>query len=133
MAEEATDALVEALGLPKRKCTTRSQPYFTEATPANSPAADPDLWIALRSHYGPRAAEVYDTCLSAPELSQPLIESYGLRLGEVVYSAEKEKVERLEDLVLRRTRLAWRPELTDQLRDRITALIRRHLPSAALK
>jgi glycerol-3-phosphate dehydrogenase len=133
MAEDATDALVETLGLPRRKCTTRSQPYFEEATPTNSPAADPDLWTVLRSHYGPRAAAVYDTCLSAPGLSQALIEGYDLRLGELVYSAREEKVERLDDLILRRTHLAWRPELTDLLRERVAGVVQHHLPAAALR
>jgi glycerol-3-phosphate dehydrogenase len=133
MAEDATDALFETLGLPKQECTTRTQPYFKEATSANDPAADPALWAALKRRYGPRAAEVYDTCLSAPELSQPLLDGYDLRLGELLYSAQEEKVERLDDLILRRTRLAWRPELTDQLRERLTTLLKRYVPTATLK
>jgi glycerol-3-phosphate dehydrogenase len=122
MAEDATDALLEALGLPKRECSTRSRPYFNETIPTASPSEDPMLWEMLRHRYGPRAGEVYDTCLAASELSKPLIEAYDLRLGELVYSAREEKVERLDDLILRRTRLAWRPELTDELRERIAGV-----------
>ncbi len=66
MAEDATDALIETLGMPKRPCTTRTAPYFPTATPANPPSADNELWAALVQRYGQRAGEVYDTCLSAP-------------------------------------------------------------------
>ena len=133
MAEDATDVLVETLGLPKRACTTRTRPYFDDIPSTHHPAEDRGLWQHLRSHYGPRAGEVYDTCLSGPDLSQPLIDGYGLRLGELVYSAREEKVEYLDDLVLRRTRLAWRPELTDKLRERIRTVAQTHLPTPALK
>ncbi len=132
MAEDATDALIETLGLPKRPCTTRTESYFVEAPPTSNAAADPELWAVLKARYGPRAAEVYDTCLSAPELSQRLIESYSLRLGELVFSAREEKVQCLDDLVLRRTRLAWRPELSDALRERVAGVIERYVPAATL-
>jgi len=131
MAEDATDALFETLGLPKRRCITQTEPYFRETPPVNNPAANRDLWAALKSRYGPRAAEVYDTCLSAFDLSQPLIEGYSLRLGELVYSAQEEKAQYLDDLILRRTRLAWRPKLSDPLRKRVAALIEHHVQSAA--
>ena len=132
MAEDATDALIETLGLPKRPCTTRTESYFVEGPPTSNAAADPELWAVLKARYGPRAAEVYDTCLSAPELSQRLIESYSLRLGELVFSAREEKVQCLDDLVLRRTRLAWRPELSDGLRERVAGVIERYVPAATL-
>jgi glycerol-3-phosphate dehydrogenase len=133
MAEDATDVLVETLGLPTRACTTRSRPYFNDAPSAHRPAEDPLLWEHLRSRYGPRAGEVYDTCLSSPDLSKSLMDGYDLRLGELVYSAREEKVEYLDDLILRRTRLAWRPELTNELRDQIRTTVQAHVPAPAFK
>ncbi len=132
MAQDATDALIETLGLPKRPCLTRDEPYFHEASPANDPSINSDLWTALRGRYGPRAGEVYDVCLSEPELSQPLIEGYDLHLGELVYSAREEKVCCLDDLIYRRTRLAWRPELSGPLRERIRQVLERHADLASL-
>jgi glycerol-3-phosphate dehydrogenase len=132
MAEDATDALIETLGLPKRRCITQTTPYFEETPPVNNPAEDAALWGALKQRYGPRAAQVYDKCLSTSELSLPLIEGYSLRLGELVYSAQEEKVQRLDDLVMRRTHLAWRPELSSVLRNRVATVIQRYVPSAIL-
>ncbi len=126
MAEDATDAAIEALGLPQRRCLTKTQRYFEESQPVEDPNRDAELWAGLRARYGPRAGAVYDVCLSEPELSQRLIEGYALRLGELVYAAREEKVVRLDDVTLRRTRLAWRPELSDALRQRVHDIIKNY-------
>ncbi len=126
MAEDATNAVLEALGLPARRCLTKTQRYFEESQPVSDPNRDAELWSSLRARYGPRAGAVYDVCLSQPELSQRLVEGYALRLGELVYVAREEKVVRLDDVILRRTRLAWRPELSDELRQRARDVITRH-------
>jgi glycerol-3-phosphate dehydrogenase len=132
MAQDATDVLIEILGLAKRPCLTRTEPYFAETPPARDPSADGKLWTELKGRYGPRAGAVYDLCTGQAELAEPLIEGYGLRLGELVFAAREEKVLTLDDLILRRTHLAWRPELSESVRQRIRLLIEIHARDVSL-
>jgi glycerol-3-phosphate dehydrogenase len=80
------------------------------------------------ARYGPRAGAVFDVCLAQEELRQPVIEGYDLRWGELVFAVLQEKARTLDDLIYRRTHLAWRPELDDALRAKIGAAMERYLP-----
>lgn len=128
MAEDATDALVETLGLPKLPCRTRTAPYFAAVDPRSDRREDIALWASMVARYGPRAGAVYDICMAAEELRQPVMRGYDLRMGELVFAVLQEKARTLDDLIYRRTRLAWRPELDDALRSRIEASLSRYLP-----
>jgi glycerol-3-phosphate dehydrogenase len=109
MAQDATDALLENLGVAKRPCITTTKPYFAPRLPVTSTAVDPELWRRMKGRYGPRAGLVYDVCMSDPCLNQPICEDDPLRLGELVFALRHEKALYLDDLVQRRTRLSWRP------------------------
>lgn len=109
MAQDATDALVETLGLPRRRCETATRPYHEMATPTQPPSSDPELWNWLQGRYGPRAGFVYDVCLSEAALRDPVSAEYPVRLGELVFAQRHEKAIYAEDLVERRTRLSWYP------------------------
>jgi glycerol-3-phosphate dehydrogenase len=115
MAEEATDAVFEVLGESRRPCVTSSAGYFAQVAPATDTRADAELWSQLTSRYGPRAGAVYDLCLSDAELCEPVLPGYALRLGELVFSLRYEKALMMDDLIYRRTRLAWRRELTPEI------------------
>jgi glycerol-3-phosphate dehydrogenase len=108
MAEEAVDALAEALGLGRRQCISATTPYLATIPPQADPRADPELWQWLAGRYGPRAGAAYDVCLSSETLRAPGMAGYPIRLGELVFAARCEHALRLEDLVERRTHLAWR-------------------------
>ena len=129
MAEEATDALMEALGRPRGKSRTRTEPYFEAVAPKEDRRADPELWQWLAGRYGPRAGEAYDLCLSAEALRGPVIDGQPLRLGDIVYAVQGEKALTLGDVIYRRTRLAWRPELSAALVEEIAGAVAKHLPA----
>ncbi|MGE3984127.1 MAG: FAD-dependent oxidoreductase [Dehalococcoidia bacterium] len=128
MAEDATDALLEALDMAPRPSSTKTASYFAAVDPRNDRRADLGLWASMVARYGPRAGAVFDVCLAQEELRQPVIEGFDLRWGELVFAVLQEKARTLDDLIYRRTRLAWRPELDDALRAKIGATIDRYLP-----
>jgi glycerol-3-phosphate dehydrogenase len=119
MAEETTDAVVEVLGGPRRPCSTRTAAYFPAIAPESDSRAEPELWSQLEGRYGPRAAAVYGLCVSDPALEKPVLPGYPLRLGELVFSIRHEKARSMDDLIYRRTRLAWRKDLTPEAIERI--------------
>ncbi len=127
MAEDAVDAMIETLGGISGPCVTKTKPYFATTDPRVDRRADLGLWAWLVSRYGARAGSVFDFCFMNDELRQPIIPGYGLRLGELVYALRFEKARNLDDLIYRRTRLAWRPELTDDLRGMLARAIDRHM------
>jgi glycerol-3-phosphate dehydrogenase len=127
MAQDAVDALLDTLATPRRACVTASKPYFETSHPSHATTADPDLWSDLSTRYGPRAGQVYDVCLSQPGLSDPAVEGYSLRLGELVFALQQEKALYSEDLLERRTRLNWYPELADALKPHVEELTRYRL------
>jgi glycerol-3-phosphate dehydrogenase len=131
MAEEATDALCEVLGGPRRPCVTGTAAYFPTIEPAVAPEADAALWAHLASDYGPRAGAVFDLCLSDPSLREPVLPGYGLRLGELVFALRHEKACSLDDLIYRRTRLAWRKDLTLEAIEGIRAAMEPYAPLRA--
>jgi len=127
MAEEATDALLEVLGEPRRRCTTSTAAYFRPMEPIEDPRVDPEMWSQLKSRYGPRAGAVLDLCLSETALQQPVLPGYDLRLGELVFALRHEKACTLDDLIYRRTRLAWHSNLTPLAIAQIQASLEPHL------
>jgi glycerol-3-phosphate dehydrogenase len=123
MTKEATDAVVDVLGGPRRPCTTERAAYFPTMAPTTDSRAEPELWSQLMFRYGPRAAAVYDLCMSDPVLREPVLPGYNLRLGELVFSIRHEKALTMDDLIYRRTRLAWRKDLTSEALQRIRAAL----------
>jgi glycerol-3-phosphate dehydrogenase len=129
MAQDATDALLETLGERRRPCITQTAAYFPSTTPTTDARADPALWAWLRSRYGPRAGAVFDLCATDDALREPVVPGYDLRLGELVFSLRDEKARSMSDLVHRRTRLAWRRELTPEVVTRIQTLLESFVPA----
>jgi glycerol-3-phosphate dehydrogenase len=125
MAQEATDALLETLGDPGRRSVTRTAAYFPTIDPQVDSRADLSLWARLTSRYGPRAGAVFDLCLSDDALRQTILPGSDLRLGELVFAVRFEKARSLDDLFHRRTRLAWRRELTLEAVARIQTSLER--------
>jgi glycerol-3-phosphate dehydrogenase len=119
MAREAIDAVVDVLGGPRRPCATDTAAYFPAIAPTSDSRADSELWSQLRFRYGPRAATAYDLCMSDPALQEPVLPGYALRLGELVFGIRHEKACTMDDLIYRRTRLAWRKDLTSEAIERI--------------
>jgi glycerol-3-phosphate dehydrogenase len=128
MAEEATDAVIELLGGPRRASATRTAAYFPAGSPSVSSLAEPDLWSQLLSRYRPRAAAVYDLCMSDPVLREPVLPGYSLRLGDLVFAIRHEKARTMEDLIYRRTRLAWRKDLTSEALESIRVALEPYAP-----
>lgn len=129
MAEEAVDALMEALGRPRGRSRTKTAPYFEAVAPEEDPRAEPELWQWMQGRYGPRAGEAYDLCLSATALRRPVVEGQPLRLGDIVFAVQAERALTLGDVIYRRTRLAWRPELSPALVDEIAGAVKPFLPA----
>jgi glycerol-3-phosphate dehydrogenase len=132
MAQDATDALCETLGLRRRTCSTSTQPYFAPTT-VNATSAEPELWRWLEGRYGARAAQVYDVCLSEPGLTECLSPEYPMRVGELVFAVQREKALYTEDLVERRSHLSWRPLAAVELLAQVPPLSRFGMLPAATK
>jgi glycerol-3-phosphate dehydrogenase len=111
-----------------RRSLTRTAPYFPEATPTRSPDHDDPLWQQLQTSYAPRAAEVYDLCTSEPGLARRAVESSPVMLGQLAYALREEKALTLADLVLRRTRLSWQPDLDTSTAKRLVAALAPYFP-----
>jgi glycerol-3-phosphate dehydrogenase len=127
MAEEAVDALTEALGIGRRQCISATTPYHARIPSQADPRADPELWQWLAGRYGPRAGAAYDVCLSSETLRAPVMEGSPIRLGELVFAARCEHAHRIEDLVERRTHLAWRVGESPQALAAIRSMLLPHL------
>jgi glycerol-3-phosphate dehydrogenase len=113
MAQDATDALLEVLGMPPRRCVTATTPYFASNEPEDGRDVRPELLSWLQGRYGPRAGTVYDLCLSEPSLAESVHAEYPIVLGELVFSLRHERALFVDDLVERRTRLSWYPPAPD--------------------
>ncbi len=127
MAEETTDRVVRLLGA-RRRGTTRGAPFFAESPPSTGPDGDDALWTHLRSTYGPRAGEVYDLCLSDEHFRRPVVESSPVVLGQLAFGLLAEGALSLDDLVFRRTRLAWEREVTPAVGHRIVDALEKLFP-----
>lgn len=111
MAEQTTDRLLKVLGRKRVRSSTARTPYFTQVAPQTLADEEEPLWSHLKSSYGPRAGEVYDLCSSDDLLRQRVVESSPVVLGQLAYAIVAEKAVSLSDLIERRTRLCWQPDL----------------------
>jgi hypothetical protein len=68
--------------------------------------------------------------MSDDALRQPVLPECDLRLGELVFALRYEKARSMDDLILRRSRLAWRKAMTPEASDRIQASLKRYVPRA---
>ena len=113
MAEETVDRLLAALGRPRQRSATRKAPFFRESYPARPVMTDRlDLYRYLRGVYGPRAGHAFDFVTSDSHYGRPVVESSRVLLGQLAYALAHEHAVSLDDLLHRRTRLIWQPDLT---------------------
>jgi glycerol-3-phosphate dehydrogenase len=109
IAEEATDAVCQKLGLPERRSVTAEAPLPGARDPDAPPSG-----IAVRSHlhelYGARATNVAAIAESVPGLDCPLSPTYPDIAAQVIYAVRHEHCMRLSDFLRRRTLLGAAPD-----------------------
>lgn len=113
MAEATVDRLLRCLGRPPSPSPTRKASFFKESYPSTTVMSDRlDLYRHLQKSYGPRAGEAYDYITAQPRFLRPALDSSPVLLGQLAFALEREDARTLDDLVSRRTRLIWQPDLT---------------------
>lgn len=118
MAAQAVDAALEVAGLPPSKSRTAGLRLLgAEDGGVNRPllaraglALDPTEAARLLGRHGSLAGEVLDTVLARPRLAQRVEGAPGLLRGEVVHAVTHEGARHLEDVLLRRSRVAIETE-----------------------
>jgi glycerol-3-phosphate dehydrogenase len=107
MAKLTVDRLVEREGR-EAPCRTAEIPLGMEARPADLEAPDEIGEAALSQlafRYGHAARRVLDLARERPELGAPIVPGRPDLLAEATLAARREQARRLEDVLLRRTRL----------------------------
>ncbi|MDJ0316899.1 glycerol-3-phosphate dehydrogenase/oxidase [Arthrobacter antibioticus] len=111
MAEDAVDAVVSRLGL-KLPCRTKSLPLVGAASAKE--LQDIDAPARLVAKYGTEAPEVQKLGRVNPLLAEPLFSGTDITGAELMFGILAEGADTVEDLLERRTRLAFIP--TDEAR-----------------
>jgi glycerol-3-phosphate dehydrogenase len=109
MAEQATDAVVEALraaGLERAlgPCATRDRPLPGGGPPPDAltaPERAPDVSVRL-GVYGGRATALLDLCAESPALGERIDPALPYLWAEVVHAARREQARDLADVLVRR-------------------------------
>jgi glycerol-3-phosphate dehydrogenase len=131
MAAHATDALLRVLRRPRRPSPTRDAPFFPDEGSPPGADAEPEIWRQLRASYGPRAATVFEFCLSDQRFLRPVLESSAVRVGQLAYAVLHEQARTMEDVLFRRTRLSWQPDLTPAVARRLAGELASLFPGGA--
>ncbi|ALV46503.1 hypothetical protein MB46_14395 [Arthrobacter alpinus] len=106
MAQDAVDAAVSRLGV-DAPCRTKKLPLVGAASAATlGGIAAPDRLVAK---YGTEAADVHDLGRQDPSLAEPLFEGTDITGAELLFAVLAEGASTVEDLLERRTRLAFVP------------------------
>lgn len=120
MAQDAVDAATARLGV-DHKCRTKTLP-LVGAAPAKG-LDEADVPARLLAKYGTEAAEVQALQRWDPILAEPLFEGTGITGAELLFAVLAEGASTVEDLLERRTRLAFVPEDAAMARGRAEQIL----------
>jgi glycerol-3-phosphate dehydrogenase len=109
IAEEATDAVCQKLGLPERRSVTAELP-LPGARDSDASRSGPVVPSHLHELYGARAANVMAIAESVPGGECPLSPKYPDVAAQVIYAIRHEHCVRLSDFLRRRTLLGASPD-----------------------
>ncbi len=113
MAEQTVDRLIKVLGRARTPSPTKKAKFFRESYPSRPVMTDRlDLYRYLRQTYGPRAGHACDFMTGDERWLRPALASSPVLLGQLAYALVHEEALTLSDLLCRRTRLIWQPDLT---------------------
>ncbi len=113
MAEETVDRTLKALGRGHVRSRTKRAPFFATTRPSEPlPPDDAALFAYLQGVYGPRAGQAYDFMAADRRLFEPVLDSSPVLVGQLAFALAHEDAHSLQDLLARRTRLLWQPDLT---------------------
>lgn len=120
MAQDAVDAVVSRLG-ESTPCGTTSLPLVgaASAKELRSLAAP----VRLVAKYGTEAGDVQALARLDPILAAPLFEGSDISGAEILFAVFAEGAATVEDLLERRTRLAFVPADADKARDRVARIL----------
>lgn len=107
MAKTTVDRLVDRDGT-ERPCVTHEIPIGRPVDPASLPDVEGvsgDQARALADRYGEAASRVLELAADRSELGKPIVEGLPDLLAEAAFAAGHEQAGRLQDVLLRRTRL----------------------------
>lgn len=120
MAQDAVDAAVSRLGI-EAPSRTRTLPLVGAASAqALGGMAAPDRLVAK---YGTEAAAVHELGRNDPSLAEPLFEGTDITGAELLFAVLAEGANTVEDLLERRTRLAFVPADARQARGPAGAIL----------
>ncbi len=120
MAQDAVDAVAGRLGN-STPCRTRTLP-LVGAAPAST-LRRIDAPARLVAKYGAEAAPVAAMGQLDPLLAAPLFEGTDITGAEILFAILAEGAATVEDLLERRTRLAFVPADADKARDRVALIL----------
>jgi len=127
MAEQAVDAVREALAMPPRKSGTAERLLpggeISSTAASSSPSADGFADHLLRT-YGSLAPDVSALCSSSAENEARVVRGLPYRMGELRWAVERELACTIGDLLIRRTHVAF--ETTDHGRG-VAPAVARHV------
>lgn len=107
MAKMTVDRIVERDGS-ERSCITHELAIGRPVEPSKLPRVEgvtEEQYASLAARYGREAAEVLELAGTDPELAQPIASGFPDLVAEATFAARYEQAERVEDVLLRRTRL----------------------------
>lgn len=114
MAQDAVDAAAARLGVDRRSRTAR-MPLVGAAGPAELAGVTAPRRMVDR--YGTEAARVQALARDEPWLGDEIVEGTGFTGAELLFGVQAEGAATVEDLLARRTRLAFVPEDAERARD----------------
>ncbi|MGN5733740.1 MULTISPECIES: glycerol-3-phosphate dehydrogenase/oxidase [Arthrobacter] len=120
MAQDAVDAVVGRLGS-SAQCRTKTLP-LVGAAPATVLRNLP-VPARLVAKYGTEAVEVHELALLETILAEPLFEGTDITGAEILFAVLAEGAATVEDLLERRTRLAFVPADADKARERVAQIL----------
>ena len=107
MAQDAVDAVMARLGL-SAPCRTKTLPLVGAASAKVLSKIDAPARLVAK--YGTEATAVQSLGLENPQLAEPLFEGAAVTGAELLFAVLAEGANSMEDLLERRTRLAFVPE-----------------------
>ena len=103
MAEDGVSRALEVAGMPARPCMTGDLRVFG-AIERGSAEWPEEEWLTV---YGSEAASIRDLMRREPELARPLHPSLPHTAAALAWALEHEQARTVEDLLHRRTRMAF--------------------------
>lgn len=120
MAQDAVDAVVGRLEA-SAPCRTKSLPLLG-AAPAKE-LRSVDAPARLVAKYGTEAVDVQELARLDPILAEPLFEGTDIIGAEILFAVLAEGAATVDDLLERRTRLAFVPADAEKARDRVARVL----------